>query len=689
MSKKYQSAYRCYLIDHHSPQPPAVPLDRLDIREYERFLKEAHVDSQMVYCKDHWGVTYYPSKVPGARMHGGIQGDWIARAREMLAKNNIEFVAYYCIEYDEGAARAFPQWRARKADGTPLIRRDTYAKWSVCCYQTGYRDYCLAQLREIVSGYHPDALFLDIFGASLCYCDACRAKFLGRFGYALPETEEGLAAHRADVLAFLNKNAAEFMDELQGAVKGIDPDLAVTVNFSCHYPALIRDKLDYQFSEPLLGDNWFSAAYARDTAVGQYPILAPGEASQVYNYDAPEQYMADLSCIAAQGCRVGMYSGSQHIDGTLDFEEARRLGGVYRELERMHPWLTDREPVRCVGILQSDESAGARLERLEPDAILRAKVHNPHLDAVLGAMKLCENAKLPWRILPAQSQTSQTLAAYDLLLLPEVYTIPERLRALLEEYAGGGGRILLSHGTGLRSADGTESYALEKMMGAAFKKLHTEYRANTWSAYLTPVNGFAPGGLLERTTPPVGETFTELKPASAQPLLEFITPCLKVTETEWVNWWSPPPGAASGFPALLHNRFGGGHVFTCGFDPFTLAVSGKYRWLDGFFGALLRESGFYPPVRNPLPHPHMVRTAFFRRDKELIVHQVSMLPHAFGGERVPVSGGKLVISEDRIPVRSARVVYPCEKELPVQFAGGMAEILLPEIDIQQIVVVEG
>jgi len=178
VSEKYKSTQRCYLIDHHSPQPPAVPLGNMDIGEYARFFDTAHIDSLMVYCKDHWGVTYYDSAVPGAQKHAGVKGDWIRAKRDMCAKKGIEFVAYYCIEYDEGAARRFPQWRVRQADGRPLIRDDAYAKWSLMCFQTGYREYALRQLEEIVSNYRPDSLFLDIFGASLCYCEACKAKFL-------------------------------------------------------------------------------------------------------------------------------------------------------------------------------------------------------------------------------------------------------------------------------------------------------------------------------------------------------------------------------------------------------------------------------------------------------------------------------------------------------------------------------
>ena len=105
MSDLFKSSRKCYLIDHHSPQPPVIPLNHLDIQEYEDFIDTADVDSMMVYCKDHWGVTYYDSQTPGAQKHNGVKGDWIASVSNLLKRKKIEFVAYYCIEYDEGAAR--------------------------------------------------------------------------------------------------------------------------------------------------------------------------------------------------------------------------------------------------------------------------------------------------------------------------------------------------------------------------------------------------------------------------------------------------------------------------------------------------------------------------------------------------------------------------------------------------------
>lgn len=686
MSDKFKSTKRCYLIDHHSPQPPTVPLGHLDIAEYGRFFETADIDSLMYYCKDHWGAVYYDSKVPGACKHAGVQGDWVGAVRQCAAQKGIEFVAYYCIEYDEGAARRFPEWRVRKADGTPLIRDDIYAKWSLVCYQTGYRAYALAQLKEIVENYRPDALFLDIFGASLCYCENCRAKFRSRFGYDLPETQEGLQAHRGDVTAFLDRNAEEFLEEIRTALKAIDPKLAITINFACHYPDHIRRMLDYQYSEPLLKDNWFSSVYARDTAEGQYPMLAPGEASAVYNYDKPARYICDLSAIAAQGCRVGMYSGSQHIDGTLEHEEARRLGSAYAELAKMEPWFTEtRRPVRCVGIIQSDVSKSAGPDDFVADAILRMKRHSPHTDAILGAMVACEQAKVPYTVLPESRAAEGSLAEYGLILMPEVYVVKPALADALESYVRSGGKLIVSGRTGTRdeSLAPLSACAVERLTGCRYKTGHEEYRQNDWSAYIKARDPENFRGLLSVTTPPVSEFFVETEPVSAETLADFVLPCVACSPTEWINWWSPPPGAATAIPAVTENRLGNGSVIYLAFDYFTMSARETYRDSGDFFRDLLRILDIRPLVRNRTDIPNILRTAFFEEEDCYQIHQLSTLPNRYQGETMPVDGGSLIFT---VPLAEAYTVYPKRRKLAVAEKENAWEVELPAFTQQQIII---
>ena len=688
MSKKYQTSNRCYLIDHHSPQPPIVPLDSLNIDDYDQFITEANIDSLMVYCKDHWGVVYYDSKVPSSQKHRGIQGDWIAKKSALLKEKGIEFIAYYCIEYDEGAARLHPEWQVKKSDGTALIRDDLYAKWHLCCYQTNYRNYCIEQMKEIVTNYAPDALFMDIFGASLCYCENCKQNFLANYHYELPESKEEIALHRTDIIDFLNQNAKDFLTEVKYELKSIDPTLAITINFSCHYPKDIRDMLDYQFSEPLLKDNWFSSAYARDVALGQYPILSPGEASQVYNYASDNEYIYDLSAIAAQGCRVGMYSGSQHIDGTLDTMEAKKLGLAYSEIAKMEPHFQNRHPVKCVGIIQSDTSMSIHHGAFAADTIVRMKNHSPHQDAILGAMQLCEQNKLPYCILPETTITPEYLKQFDLLILPELYVVTDALQSSLETYTANGGTLFASMQTGLWNADSTlrSSSTLASLFGINTSNIHNEYEQNGWAAYLNAKDCTLFSPHLFATTPPVSKTFVETKTTpTAKTLLTFTKPCVACTDTKWVNWWSPPPGDKTNLPALIQNTYKNGKTFFFAFDFFTMAASENFPYTTTLFSDLISLAKITPPLSAKSPSPTMVRTAYFETEKTYIIHQISQLPKLFAGETALLSENMLIAN---VPLQCARLVYPVEQALHLEKKDTVTTIALPDFSLQQIIICE-
>ena len=92
MSNQYKHTYRGYLIDHHSPSFEGMTLDKLRIEDYEAFFKEAHINLLMVYCKDHWGYSYYDTKL-GVK-HPALKIDWVRELAEVLKRQKIEFNAY-------------------------------------------------------------------------------------------------------------------------------------------------------------------------------------------------------------------------------------------------------------------------------------------------------------------------------------------------------------------------------------------------------------------------------------------------------------------------------------------------------------------------------------------------------------------------------------------------------------------
>lgn len=121
-----------------------------------------------------------------------------------------------------------------------------------------------------------------------------------------------------------------------------------------------------------------------------------------------------------------------------------------------------------------------------PDAIPRMKRKAPHTMAILGAMMACEQAKIPYQVLPENTVSADSLKEYDLILMPEVYVVSEKLTASLTEYVKNGGKLIASGRTGTLNAsyEELEENALASLTGCSYVKEHNEYKQNDWSVYL-------------------------------------------------------------------------------------------------------------------------------------------------------------------------------------------------------------
>jgi hypothetical protein len=684
MSNLYKETYRGYLIDHHSPDPPIVTLDKLDAKEYEKFYTTANINSLMVYFKDHWGVTYYDSKV--GKRHPGLTRDWNKEIAAILKKKNIEFIAYYCLEYDTYAPQAHPEWSIRDADGTARVLAGRMAKWGMACYETGYRDYCLTQLSEIVSGYNPDSLFLDIFGKSLCYCPACKKKFKDMYGYNLPEEEKDLKEKHNDITEFLDQCAEDMLKDIIDLVKSIDPTIKVTINFAALYNKRIRDMLDYQFTEPWAG-NWLSAAYARDTAIGQYPQLGPGNVSEVYDYKPQNIYTLAAAQIASQGCRVSMYSGSQHPDGTLEHEEAVRIGNAYREVEKFEDYLSDREVVSDIGIIQSDTASRIKASTtIIPNAIGRLRSGDPHRDGVLGAMKVCDYSKYTWNVIPEQEVTSDTVKDYKILILPNVYYVSDSLKKTLESFVSNGGTLITAGGTSLYDKEGNirNNFSLSSLYGCNFTEIFTKYKSSRWGSYLD-MQKDALWKHMAETYPPVGSIRYHVT-GDAKPLAFFVNPATELTDEKWVNWWCPPPSQKTGYPAVLENIWGNGRVIYFAFDIFEMENDG-FNHVRNLFKGTIEKVIAKPKVWLDTKHPNAVGMVSYDRpkNKELIIHLVSHMAELSNGDAPEVEPGSLNISSDWRYIKKINLVYPYQKELAFDKKDRIICVELPPTKIHQVI----
>lgn len=690
MSEKFKHTYRGYLVDNHCPKPPVVTLENLDPAEWEKFIVESNINQMTVYTKDHWGYSYYDTAL-GCKHEGLGNRDWIAEIAPVLKKHNVEFTAYYCFEYDTYAPETHPKWSVLTKDGIPLRcgmpTNSSNAKWGIPCMHTGYRDYALGQLKEVVEKYHPDSLFIDIFGITLCYCPTCREKYRKRFGYEMPETDEDMMEKNADLTAYLDDEAERLLDDVRNAVRAIDPTLPVSINFSAHYPKAVRDKLDYMFTEPWAGI-WLSGAYTRDTSGGKPAQLGPGDISAVYNYQPDSIYELAAAEIAAQGCRVFMYSESMHYDGTLDHTEAQKVGKAYREVEKFEKYLTDRKHYADIAIVQSDVADTLHVTQpIQIRCVGRALVSGMHRQALLGAMQLCDYSKRSWCVVPELEMDFARMCEYKMILLPDLFYISDRLAADLRRYVENGGKVLFSGESGVydRSGKMLPDFALADIMGCHLKEKDESYRKNTWCAYILQ-NEDEIWKYSAKTTPPVGEYTLKTSADGAKSLGEFIDPAVHLTDTTWVNWGYPLPGHENGITAIYENHYGKGTVLTMCFDFCTMA-SKDYIWTRDFFRGLT-EKYIQPGVLLETEHMHTLEYCCYTRDHELIVHELSAMARLTGGDTLDLPGGTLKIDRSLGEVKKAEMVYPKNCEVNVRHTEKGAEIELLPVRIHAIYKIE-
>ena len=153
--------------------------------------------------------------------------------------------------------------------------------------------------------------------------------------------------------------------------------------------------------------------------------------SAVYNYQPDSIYELAAAEIAAQGCRVFMYSESMHYDGTLDHTEAQKVGKAYREVEKFEKYLTDRKHYADIAIVQSDVADTLHVTQpIQIRCVGRALVSGMHRQALLGAMQLCDYSKRSWCVVPELEMDFARMCEYKMILLPDLFYISDRLAAI-------------------------------------------------------------------------------------------------------------------------------------------------------------------------------------------------------------------------------------------------------------------
>ena len=387
--------------------------------QFQEMLKVGHVSSITVFSKCHHGWAYHPSKAnqPHPGLTCDLLGEQIAAAHEIGVKTPV----YVSAGVDEKTAKAHPEWRMVEYGGhsDPL-----HPHYHLLCMNTPYLDYLLAQIDEVCRNYDADGIFTDIVAERECYCPACLQTMIDR-GWD-PYDRENARKLGREVYANYTRRVRETID----AVK---PGLPLFHNGG-HILAGRRE-LAYMDThlelESLPTGGWgydhfpMSAAYCRGLGMEMLGMTGKfhttwGEFGGFKHRNAL-RYEAALSIANGAKCSIG---DQLHPNGRMSPATYRLIGAAYAEVEKKERWCDDVTAVADVGVLSVEAYTQSREH---PDNI-----------ATVGATRMLLEGKYLFDILDLQSD----FAPYKVLLLPDVIRVTPELKAKLDAYVAGGGKIL-------------------------------------------------------------------------------------------------------------------------------------------------------------------------------------------------------------------------------------------------------
>jgi hypothetical protein len=402
---------------HNSRHVPKIG-ERFNADEFGDRLLEAHVNGASVFAKDMYGYCYYPSSL--GPMHPGLSFDILGAQVAALRKRKIQVLAYYMTTLNPQLAQRHPEWLigqrppaspAPKSDKTSPTDRE-YNPWE-STFSLAQDDFVkeeLARIKELVSRYELDGVWFDGIGS-----DALSTSFLKRIRQAVKQT----------------RLACLVCPQNQGSSYGL-AERASLVDYSSH-EALFTDALHY-------GYHYFPTVirYARGYGIPFYgcTVIFKDFWADFGGLKSPAQMHTEVAAFVSQGARCDI--GDQvPPNGRLDPAVYHVIGQVYRQIERIEPYLEQAAPVTEAALLASGDA--------------------PCNEVNYGWVKLLNKSRIQFDIVERDVKWEDR---YALIVLPENLWVDQALASRLQAFIAGGGAVIAAHKAGVLA--GTEKSWLDR-----------------------------------------------------------------------------------------------------------------------------------------------------------------------------------------------------------------------------------
>jgi hypothetical protein len=658
-----QLPYRQVHLDFHTSEWCQEVGGQFDAEAFAQTLVEARVQSINLFAKCHHGYSYYPTTVGTPHPH--LKTDLLGGQIEALHRHGIRCPIYVSVMWDELASQQHPEWLLVDQAGR-VVNRPPLSNawgWATLDVSSGYGDYVLAQVEELLNHYEVDGIWLDICFALPNYSPWAKAQMRTAGINIEDEAAVWDFARRRQtdffqrVTHFIHQRKAEALVFYNGTML---PDMRRVIPYMTHleveslpttgqwgylhYPLLARQARTY--GKPFLGMN---GRFHRSW--GDFGGLK-----------TQDQLDYECGTIVAAGGTICI--GDQlHPSGKLDAAIYRLIGRTFRRIEALEPWLMGAQPVAEMAVL----------------AVTRQTPENPGIGAytedVEGAAQMLLELGYQFDLVDAQADFS----LYAALIIPDGTQADDTLLARLHEYVTAGGKLIVS-GTALLGSDGT--FQIESIPVRYLQP------APTVPSYLRPDATLAAGSELATDYDYAfyGTSHLVQPTAGATAHGQISRALFNRTWEHFMGHQHAPVGDALGAPVVVAND----EVLYLAAPLFSGYREQDYWAYRAMAAAALRR--FLPAQRLQPSAPGWVECSLHEQAARQIVHVVCYQPRRTFQPIQHVDQAGLTAGIT-LRVKSAdqpdRVyLAPAETELPFVYADGYVQITLPPVAVHTVVVIE-
>ncbi|HPE95931.1 MAG TPA: beta-galactosidase trimerization domain-containing protein, partial [Bacillota bacterium] len=558
-------------------------------------------------------------------------------------RRGLEMIGYYCIVWDNVAALTHPEWRFIGPEGKPMHWHEQNAysalhTWNVNCFMGGYREYCLAQIKEFCTNYDIDGVFLDAFalGADrkvvLCHCPTCmeRYKRLGLDPYSTdPEMRMKLGLHWM-------QNYADFIKDVRAVMDSTGKKLSLSQNGGLLVTTPeVLDYMDWAYNEG--GEHPYNSVALRgvNKPAPQCGIPAGNDAYDVW---PPSIVRLMTSNVLAQGCRTFFFFlQGRYPDGTFEESKYRLLAEINAETAQKQEFVKGASALKAAAVYHSELTQIWR----GGDSCCGFNDGTPassYYRRTANAIDMIRRQSIPCELVTGSRASLSELQQYQLIILPECTIITQHDKQLLEEYVRTGGTLVATGETGLVNENGTEreEFALADLFGIKYEgKCEKYYRQGSCGFFRMTADSEYFSEMRKADYYYPAGAFLQVKADGASVLAVSAEPIDVESETNHIGWGFLPPGKNAPYAALTEHKYGRGSAIYCA-SPLGLYSSLGIRWCAYLIKGILKAKRVSCGI-DLLDHKEALKATYFEKDGAVLVHLVNDSVINNGGDVVPVT----------------------------------------------------